>query len=289
MGTTLQYRSAAVLLTLIGSLIFSCAAGANDNPPKELVQYVRAAIRAGVEEGKIRAQARDIGWSADMVDWAIAREAEMRRSNRDDKPAPSVVTPNMPPPASSSVPPRAAVAIAGNAGGVPGSAVSLSVPDDYQIGAGDTLQVSVWKELEVSVPSVVVRPDGKITVPLIKDVQVAGLRPREAEAITTGELSKFYAEPNVTVVVAAIGSKKIYIIGSVKKEGTLPYYGMTIMQALSEAGGLTDYAKRKKIYILRNEGGREYRLDFNYDEVIKGQRPEQNVVLLPGDTVVIPH
>jgi polysaccharide export outer membrane protein len=152
------------------------------------------------------------------------------------------------------------------------------------------VHISVWIEPDASGPSVVVRPDGKITVPLIKDLEVAGLTPKQAEQRITNGLSKFINNPDVTVVVAAINSKKIYIIGAARKEGPLPYtYGMSIMQALSEAGGLTDYAKRKKIYILRTENGREYRLDFNYDEAVKGERMEQNVLLMPGDTVVIPH
>jgi polysaccharide biosynthesis/export protein len=172
----------------------------------------------------------------------------------------------------------------------PKIALARVVPDDYQIGAGDTLQVSVWKEPDVTVPSVVVRPDGRITVPLIKEVQVAGLTPREAEKIITEGLTKFIADANVTVVVAAINSKKIYVIGAVRKEGTLPYtYGMSVLQALSEAGGLTDYARRRKIYVLRSESGREYRLDFNYEEAVKGERMDQNITLLAGDTVVIPH
>jgi len=118
---------------------------------------------------------------------------------------------------------------------------------------------------------------------------VAGLTPRQVEALITQGITKFIEEPNVTVVVALPTSKKIYLIGGVRKEGILPYtYGMSVIQALSEAGGLTDYAKRKKIYVLRTENGREYRLDFNYDEVVKGEKMEQNVLLLPGDTVVVP-
>jgi polysaccharide export outer membrane protein len=137
---------------------------------------------------------------------------------------------------------------------------------------------------------VVVRPDGRITVPLIKDVDVGGLTPGEAEKVISAGLARFVADANVTVVVAAMNSKKVYVIGSVRKEGPLVYtYGMSVMQALSEAGGLNDFAKRKKIYILSTESGREYRLDFNYDEVVKGERMEQNSLLLPGDTVVIPH
>jgi polysaccharide export outer membrane protein len=164
------------------------------------------------------------------------------------------------------------------------------VPDDnYQIGAGDTLQISVWKEPDVSVPSIVVRPDGMITVPLIKEVEVGGLTPRQVEKVIVERLAQFLNDANVTVVVTASNSKKVYVIGAVRKEGPLPYtYRMTVMQALTEAGGLTEYAKRKKIYILRTESGKDYRLDFNYDEVVKGERMEQNIPLLPGDTLVIP-
>ena len=138
---------------------------------------------------------------------------------------------------------------------------SRGVPDDYQIGAGDVLHVYVWKQPDVSLPSVVVRPDGRITVPLIKDVEVGGWTPRQAEKVIAEQLAQFIVGVDVTVVVTAINSKKIYILGGVKKEGTIPYtYRMTVLQALSEAGGLTDYAKRKKIYVLRTEKGKDYRL-----------------------------
>jgi polysaccharide biosynthesis/export protein len=110
------------------------------------------------------------------------------------------------------------------------------------------------------------------------------------EKLIVDGLGQYINSPNVTVVVAATGSKKVYLIGAVKKEGPIAYsYRMTVLQALSEAGGLTDYAKRKKLYVVRTESGRDYRLDFNYDEVIKGERMEQNIMLLPGDTLVIPH
>lgn len=164
------------------------------------------------------------------------------------------------------------------------------VPDDYVIGSGDILQIAVWKELEVSVPTVVVRPDGRIAIPLIKDVEVAGLTPMQAEKVITDLLSKYINAPNVTVVVTTINSKKVYVLGGVKKEGPLPYtYRMSVIQALTEAGGLTEYAKRKKIYVLRTENGKDYRLPFDYDSVIKGEKMEQNIQLLAGDTVVVPH
>jgi polysaccharide export outer membrane protein len=171
-----------------------------------------------------------------------------------------------------------------------GAAKVRGVPDDYVIGAGDVLQVAVWKETEVSVPTVVVRPDGRIAIPLIKDVTVAGLTPEQAEKEITGLLSKYINTPNVTVVVATINSKKVYVLGGVKKAGPIPYtYRMTVIQALSEAGGLTEYAKRKKIYVLRTENGKDYRLPFDYDAVIKGEKMEQNIQLLAGDTVVVPY
>lgn len=168
----------------------------------------------------------------------------------------------------------------------PGGSLANS---DYRIGAGDVLNISVWKEPEVSIPSIIVRPDGKITVPLVKDIEVAGLTPAEAEKVITKALSPFIKDVNVTVIVTGINSKKIYVIGAVKKEGPLAYtHKMTIMQALTEAGGLTDYAKRKKIYVLRAQNGKQTRISFDYDAVLKGKHPE-NVWLVPDDTLVIPH
>jgi polysaccharide biosynthesis/export protein len=166
----------------------------------------------------------------------------------------------------------------------------LQVPYDYQIGAGDVLQVNVWKEPDASVPAVVVRPDGRISLPLIKDVSVVGLTPKQAEVTIIQELGRFITDADVTVVVSAINSKRVYLLGALKKEGPLAYtYRMSVMQAISEGGGLTDYAKRKKIYVLRTEHGRQFRLPFNYDAVLKGEHMEMNVALLPDDTVVVPH
>lgn len=172
----------------------------------------------------------------------------------------------------------------------PGGATTASVFDGYQIGAGDTLQISVWKEPDASVPSAVVRPDGKIAIPLLKEVQVAGLTPTEAEKVISERLEKLIPSADVTVIVSGISSKKVYILGAVKREGPLAYtYPMTVMQALSEAGGLTDYAKKKKIYVLRVSNGRTSQLPFDYEAVLKGERLDLNIPLLPNDTLVIPH
>jgi polysaccharide biosynthesis/export protein len=165
-----------------------------------------------------------------------------------------------------------------------------AVAQDYQIGEGDVLQISVWAEPSASVPSVVVRPDGKISMPLLKDVSVAGLTPAQVEALITNRLADIIKAANVTVMVTQINSKKVYLLGAVKKEGPISYsYRMTVMQALSEAGGLTEYAKHKRIYVMRPQDGKQVRLPFDYDAVVKGQHMELNVSLLPGDTIVVPH
>lgn len=135
-----------------------------------------------------------------------------------------------------------------------------------------------------------VRPDGKITIPLIKEISISGMTPTEAEKYITGRLSQVITDVDVTVIVKEIHSKKVYLIGAVKREGPMAYtYRMNVMQALSEAGGLTDYAKRKRIYVLRTEKGKDYRFPFDYDAVLKGEHMEMNIPLLPGDTLVVPH
>jgi polysaccharide export outer membrane protein len=275
-----------IVLTMPGI----CAAKSDEVPSKELVQYVHEAKRRGLADGKIKKQAIAAGWPEAAVDEAIAddRNANGLPVNTASSAKPEAQPETAPP--VPELPPSAASPKRVGPPASPAGPRGLSqAPDEYLIGSGDTLQVSVWKEPEASVPSVVVRPDGRITMPLIKEVEVAGLTPRQAEAVITERIAKFIAEPNVSVVVAAINSKKVYLIGAVRKEGALPYtYRMTVMQALSEAGGLNDYAKRRKIYVLRSENGKEYRLNFNYEEVIRGKRMEQNGVLLPGDTVVVP-
>jgi len=294
--------AAAVVLLSIGSQVGTSQA-AEPALPKELVQYIRQAKGQGVAESKIKKQAEAVGWPSSLVDAALVSAKDNNAAAPDtaavsakfEPPAaaPAELQPVAPAPLAINAGTPAANAAATPAGGAPvatSAGAGQLVPDDYQIGAGDTLQISVWKEAEVSVPSATVRPDGRITVPLIKEVAVAGLTPRQAEKVITDGLSKFITDANVTVVVTAMHSKKVFVIGAARKEGPLAYtYGMSVMQALSEAGGLTDYARRKKIYVLRTENGRQYRMDFNYDEVIRGERMEQNIVLLPDDTVVIPH
>jgi len=158
----------------------------------------------------------------------------------------------------------------------------------YVIGEEDVLDINVWKEVEVS-RSVPVRPDGKISLPLINDVQAAGLTPVQLATSITEKLRKFIAEPQVTVIVTQINSRRVYILGEVGRAGAYPMLpNMTVLQALSSAGGFTQFASLKNIYILRTESGKQVRYPFNYKEVVKGQRSEQNIFLKPGDTIVVP-
>jgi polysaccharide export outer membrane protein len=159
----------------------------------------------------------------------------------------------------------------------------------YVIGPGDILTINVWKEPEASVLAAAVRPDGMISVPIVKDVQAAGLTPLELQAVLAEKFARFFKGADVSVIVKEIHSQRVYVIGAVKKEGPIDMKApLTVLQAVAEAGGLNDYAKRSKIYILRKSDRKEVRLPFDYSAVIKGSHAEQNVTLQVGDTVVIP-
>ena len=158
---------------------------------------------------------------------------------------------------------------------------------DYVIGADDVLRISVWKEPDLS-ETLPVRPDGKISMPLLNDIPAAGLTPLQLKDSITEKLKKFIADPRVTVVVQTMTSRRIFVTGEVVHTGPmtlLPH--MTMLQALSQAG-FTQFANVKGIYLLRTENGKQEKLPFNYKDVIKGNHPEQNIVLKPGDTVVVP-
>lgn len=161
------------------------------------------------------------------------------------------------------------------------------VPSDYVIGADDTLRIAVWKEPDMSV-TLPVRPDGKISMPLLDDVQAAGLTPIELGNSIRDKLKKYVADPRVTVVVTGMNSQRIYVLGEVQHSGAMPLLpNMTMLQALSSAG-FTQFAKVKDIYLLRMQDGQQVKAHFNYKEAIKGRDPQQNYVLKPGDTIVVP-
>ncbi len=158
---------------------------------------------------------------------------------------------------------------------------------DYVIGADDTLRISVWKEPDLT-ETLPVRPDGKISMPLLNDIPAAGLTPLQLKDSITEKLKKYIADPRVTVVVTAMNSRRIFVTGEVTHTGPmalLPH--MTMLQALAQAG-FTQFANLKGIYLLRMENGKQEKYPFNYKEVIKGNHPEQNIALKPGDTVVVP-
>ena len=162
-------------------------------------------------------------------------------------------------------------------------------PAHFVIGPGDVLAINVFKEPEASVPSIVVRPDGFISLPMVKEVEAAGLTPVELEKVLSQKFARFLRDADVAVIVKEVHSEKVYVIGAVKKEGPITIRApLTVLQAIAEAGGLTDYARRGKLYILRRENGKEIQLPFQYSAVIRGEHSEQNIVLQPGDTVVVP-
>ena len=159
-------------------------------------------------------------------------------------------------------------------------------PSDYVLGSDDTLHITVWKESDFTV-TLPVRPDGKISMPLLNDVQAAGMTPQQLSESLTIKLKKYIADPRVTVVVTAINSKRIYVNGEVLHSGPMPMLpNMTVLQALSSAG-LNQFAKTKGIYVLRIENGKQQKLPVNYRKLIKGDI-EQNYVLQTGDTIVVP-
>ena len=158
----------------------------------------------------------------------------------------------------------------------------------YVIGSQDMLDISVWREPDFS-RTVPVRPDGKISLPLLNDMQAAGLTPSQLAAELTKSLNKFVTNPQVTIIVTQINSQRFYILGEAARPGAYSLIPeMTILQALSNAGGFTTYANSKKIYLLRQENGKQQKLLFNYKDVISGKRTEQNIVLKNGDTIVVP-
>jgi polysaccharide export outer membrane protein len=168
------------------------------------------------------------------------------------------------------------------------AAAGVPVAPDYVIGSDDVLSVVFWRDKELST-DVTVRPDGNISIPLINDVHAAGLTPAQLKDRIAEEAKKYIEDPSVTVVVKEIKSRKVFITGEVRKPG--PYSltgGMSVLQLISVAGGLADYAKPEKISIVRTEAGKPQSFKFNYKEVLEGKKLAQNIELKPGDTVIVP-
>ena len=161
--------------------------------------------------------------------------------------------------------------------------------DTYVIGDADILSINVWKEPDIS-KQVPVRSDGKISLPLVGDIQATGETPLQLEHAITDKLKGFMTDPEVTVIVQQIVSPKYNIFGQVGRPGSFTITaGTTIMDAIALSGGLRDFAKKKGIYVLRPEpGGGQTKILFNYDKFIKGRDPSQNILIKPGDTIVVP-
>jgi polysaccharide export outer membrane protein len=236
-------------LTVVATVTAGSLSAA-DLPYARFLMYLQSAKEVGATDDAVRAHARATG--------------------RDPKLAEEAVTPPISTRARTEAPPR------------------TNVPADYRIGAGDVILVSVWREPDAS-QEVTVRSDGKVSLPLIKEVELAGLTPSEAERMLSEKFDKMIPGADVTLIIRAVNSRKVYLVGAVRTVGSMNMTStLTVLQAIAQAGGLTDFAKKKQIYILRNDGGKQVRLTFNYESVVKGERMEQNIVLQPDDTIVVP-
>jgi polysaccharide export outer membrane protein len=163
---------------------------------------------------------------------------------------------------------------------------AVPVGADYRIGPGDVLRISVWEEPQFTT-SAVVRPDGKISIPLISALPVAGMTPEAAQALLAEQLQKLVKHPRVTVIVEEIHSRIVYVTGEIQHPGAYPLIGsMNVVQLIARAGGPTEFAKKKEVYVLHQDGGP--RIKINYQMVLAGKHLEENIGLTPGDTVVVP-
>jgi polysaccharide biosynthesis/export protein len=164
----------------------------------------------------------------------------------------------------------------------------VTVPADYTIGPEDVLSIVYWRDKDMS-SDVAVRPDGKISLPLLNDVQAAGLTPAQLREKLVDASKKYIEDPNITVVVQKMNSRKVFITGEVDKPGPYALFGpMSVLQLISMAGGLREYADSKKILVVRTDNGKQVTFPFNYKDVVTGKNLKQNIELKSGDTVVVP-
>jgi polysaccharide export outer membrane protein len=245
-----QLKLGSGCLRIVAVVCVSLSCFGAEPPPKPLMDYIEEAQKLGLEEETIRRNAVSGGWDAKLVEDAVNALKNPRLRTLE-----------------------------------PG----VELPEGYRIGAGDVIAISVWKEPEASVDGIVVRADGKVSLPLVKEIEIAGLTPTEAEKLLAERLAKFILSPDVTVIIKAINSRKVYLVGAVRNGSINLTSRMSVLQVLTVAGGVTDYAKRKRIYILRNLNGKQTRFPFNYDAVIKGEQIEQNIPVEPDDIIVVPH
>jgi polysaccharide export outer membrane protein len=213
-----------------------------------------------------------------------------------EKPGPTPDTPAVTPPNAPAVPslpatkPDASAAAPAPKSSASASAIPVGVPTppDYVIGPDDMLSIVYWRDKDMTTDATE-RPDGKISLPLLNDVQAAGLTPSQLRDRLTEESRRYIEDPNVTVVVHQINSRKVFITGEVSKPGPYPVTEpTTVLQLFAISGCLRDYADSKKIVVVRNESGRAVTYPFNYKDVVARKNLRQNIELKPGDTIIVP-
>ena len=177
---------------------------------------------------------------------------------------------------------------AGDASKVEQSADASAISGSYKIRPEDTISIAVWRQPDFS-STLPVRPDGRISMPLVGDVVAAGKTPTELAADLTTALKTYVEQPRVTVAVTQISPRKVFVLGEVNRPGPLVMSpSMNVLEAIAAAGGPTAYANSRKMFVLRTESGKQSKLPFNYKEALKGKQPDQNIALKPGDTIVVP-
>jgi len=166
-------------------------------------------------------------------------------------------------------------------------AAPVVLPKDYVIGAQDLLHIVFWSAKELTA-EVLVRPDGKISLPILNDLPAAGMTPEQLAGEIAKAATKFVRDPNATVIVKQVNSRKVYVVGEVSKPGPILLGSeMNVLQAIGEAGGFLETAKKGDVAVVRTENGKERRYKFNYNEVVRGKNVEQNIRLMPGDTILV--
>jgi polysaccharide export outer membrane protein len=182
---------------------------------------------------------------------------------------------------------QSALAAADAAGAAAVGVVPTPAAPKFTIGVGDVLSITFWREQAMS-GDVVVRPDGKISLPLLNDVQAVGTTPEQLAKTLAAAAVRFVDDPDVAVIVKEIHSRRVFLVGQVASPGMVPLAGdMNVLQLLAVGGGLLEYADKKDIVVIRTAAKQEMRFKFNYEEVLDGKNMKQNILLQPGDTVVV--
>jgi polysaccharide biosynthesis/export protein len=227
--------------------------------------------------------------------WGVAQTPSQEQPAQQTQPAPAPAAPPQAPPATQPAPaPDATKPAPVEAVPPPGAqpqtvpTTGIQPPPGYVIGARDTLSVIFWRDKDMSA-DVSVRPDGMISLPLINEIKAEGLTPDQLRDQVTQRAARYVADPTVSIVVREIHSRQVYITGEINRPGAYSLMmPTTVMQLISMAGGLREFAKTKDIIILRTEGGKQSAIEFNYKDVRNGKKLTQNILLQPGDTIIVP-